>query len=269
MVIGRSKQTFMKKPIIIANWKMNLNLRAVERFFGHFSLSDADLAKVQVVLCPSFVFVERVRFLIGNRPLALGGQNVFWQERGAFTGEVGAEQLADSGCRYVIVGHSERRELFQETDTMVNGKIKAAIKYGLTPIVCLGESYQEKEAGQTKKVLEEKIRGCFNELRSFELRKLVIAYEPLWAISTSTDTSSGDLADDPESAQVVHKNIRRVVADLYDARLAETVPVIYGGSVTPENIAGFAGMADIDGVLVGGSSKEPEPFQKIIAAYLN
>jgi triosephosphate isomerase len=166
----------------------------------------------------------------------------------------------------VIVGHSERRNLFQETDTMVNQKIQMALKAGLRPIVCLGESFAEKEAGQTKKVIEEKLGACLEGLRSHELKKVIIAYEPIWAISTSPENPEG-VSDTPESAQVIHKFIKRMVATLTDEHTAAAIPVVYGGSVKPDTVQGLAAMDDISGVLVGGASQEADSFKKIIESF--
>ena len=246
---------------------MNLGSTDLQRFFSHFTLADEDLNKVQIIFCPSFVFIERVGSLINNRPMFLGAQNIFWEEKGAYTGEVSASQLSDLGCRYVIVGHSERRNLFNESDEIINKKIHLALEYKIVPIVCLGENYQEKESGRTKKVIEQKLITSLESLRSFELNKIIIAYEPIWAISTSPE-NPGNMSDSPEEAQVVHKFIRKLIGDMFDEHTAKSLSVIYGGSVNPENISGFAQMGDIDGVLVGGASKEADKFQKIIKAYL-
>jgi triosephosphate isomerase len=254
-----------KKPYIIANWKMNLDLSGVERFFSRFDMTESDLAKVNVVICPSFIFLEKTRFLIKEQPITVGGQNLSWEGRGAYTGEVSARQLVDVGCKYVIVGHSERRSLFNEDDAMVNKKIQIALQYGLRPIVCLGENYKEKEEGLTKKVVEEKVRNCLKGIDVMDMKKIIIAYEPIWAISTSSENRG--LADSPEGAQVVHKLIRKLVADMFDERIASATPINYGGSVTHKNVGGFAAMDDIDGVLVGGASKEADNFKKIISVY--
>ncbi len=255
-----------KKPHIIANWKMNLDLSGVERFFSRFDMTENDLAKVNMIVCPSFIFLEKVHSLIGNRAITVGGQDLFWEAQGAYTGEVSARQLVDVGCKYVIVGHSERRTLFNEDDALINKKIQIALQYGLRPIVCLGENYKEKEEGLTKKVVEEKVRDCLKEIDVMDMKKIMIAYEPIWAISTSSENRG--LADSPEGAQVVHKLIRKVVADMFDERIASSTPINYGGSVTDKNVGGFAAMDDIDGVLVGGASKESDNFKKIISVYL-
>lgn len=257
-----------RKPIIIANWKMNLSSSGLERFFSHFTIDDKDLDKVQTIFCPSFTLLSQVCSFISDRPLALGAQNVFWEERGAYTGEVSAQQLSDVGCQYVIVGHSERRRLFNEDDEMVNKKIQLVLKHKMIPVVCLGENFREKESGQTRKVIEQKLSVCLKDLRSFELKKIIISYEPIWAISTNPNNPD-KLADSPEEAQVIHKFIRKTVGNMFDEHTARAFTVIYGGSVNPENIEGFAKMNDIDGVLVGGASREADKFQKIVGAYLN
>lgn len=257
-----------KKPFIIANWKMNLDGRAVDRFFAHFQPTDSEMEAAQVVICPSFTAVTQVRQLIGGRPIGIGGQDISVHTRGAYTSEVSAEQLYSAGAQYVIVGHSERRYNFHETDEMVNQKVRLAVQFGLRPILCLGESSQEKEEGLTKKVVEQQMRQCLAEVRSHEARKVIIVYEPVWAISTSPDNPGG-VADSPESAQVVHRFMRKVVADLYDEHTAESVYIIYGGSVNPDNAAGFTRMDDIDGVLPGSASKEAASFQKIIQQVVN
>jgi triosephosphate isomerase len=246
---------------------MNLDRMGIERFFSRFSLDNAALEQCRVVVCPTYVYLEKVKAMIGDKELALGAQNIFSEEKGAYTGEVAARQLADAGCRYVILGHSERRRYFGENDQLVNSKIKLALKNNLFPVLCLGENYQEKEDGLTKKVIESSLRACLDGLNSFQVKKVIIAYEPVWAISTSPENVAG-VADSPEAAQVVHKFIKRVVADLADEHVAEAMTVIYGGSVTPENIQGFAAMDDINGVLVGGASQEADSFVKIINAFI-
>lgn len=256
-----------KKPYIIANWKMGLDKASVERFFSQLSLSAEELAGVKSVICPSFVFIPMVKSLISERPIGLGAQNLFWENLGAYTGEVSAKQLSDLGCQYVIIGHSERRRIFNEDDATINKKIRLALQHRLQPIVCLGENFEEKEAGLAKKVVEEKIRACFDDIPLVDLKKIIIAYEPAWAISTDPHNPHHE-SQSPEEAQVTHKYIRKIIADSADPDLAESMSIIYGGSVNPDNIAGFASMDDIDGVLVGSASQQPDSFQKLISAYL-
>ncbi|MDD5040308.1 MAG: triose-phosphate isomerase [Patescibacteria group bacterium] len=256
-----------RKPLVIANWKMNLDLSQVERFFQQFTVSDDVLKKLEVILCATLVHLERVQRLVGSRAIAVGAQNVFWEDRGAFTGEVSALQLADFGCRYVLVGHSERREHFQETDGVVGKKVRQALQRGITPVICLGESYEEKEAGDTKRVVQNHVRACLEGFEPRDIAKVAIAYEPVWAISTNVHNVDGK-ADSPKSAQVVHKLIRRLVAEIATSTIAEDIGILYGGSVTPETVGGFAAMDDIDGVLVGGASKEAASFQKIVMEFI-
>lgn len=247
---------------------MNLDLRQIKRFFSNFDISDIQTEKLNLIICPPIVFFEYVGQAIGDRPIEIGAQNIFWEEEGPYTGEISAHQLADAGCKYVIIGHSERRQLFNEDDALVNKKVKIALKNRLVPIVCLGENLEEKETGLTKKVIEQKIKKCFSDVRSFEMKKVIIAYEPMWAISTSQENPSGQ-ADSPEGAQVVHKLIRRVVENMFDPYTAKAVTIIYGGSVDAENVGGFAAMEDIQGVLVGSASRQPESFKKIIIPFIN
>ncbi len=243
-----------------------MDLGQVERFFSRLNLNDSAYESVDVVTCPSFPFLDRVQHFIDKRPIGFGAQNLYWENSGAFTGEVSGRQLADIGCQYVILGHSERREIFNEDDEVVNKKVQLALQNKLIPIICFGESYDEKEAGKTKHVVEKHARACLEGISSSDAKRIILAYEPLWAISTSADNEGK--ADSPESAQVVHKLIRKVVEELFDGRVAELVRIIYGGSVKPDNVGGFAAMDDIDGALVGGASKEAESFQKLVESFI-
>jgi len=253
-----------KNKYIIANWKMNFDFMNLKVFFNHFKFDDINPNK-KIIFAPSFVFIQATLDFIGANDACVAGQNIFWEPKGAYTGEVSAVQLADAGCKYVILGHSERREIFGETDEMINAKVKLALKYKLKPIICLGENFDEKEAGTTKKVIEQKLTACLQDISTGDMRYVLIAYEPVWAISTNVHNTGQ--ADTPESAQVVHKFIRKNLEVMYDGMVAEKTPVIYGGSVDPENVAGFSAMEDIDGVLVGGASKEAASFQKVINNY--
>jgi len=255
----------MKKNYIIANWKMNLDMMSLKIFFNHFKFDEIDTNKKKIIFSPSFVFIQKTIELIGSNDAQVAGQNLFWEPKGAFTGEISAKQLTDMGCEYVIVGHSERREIFKETDEMINIKIKVALQHKLKPILCLGENYEEKEQGLTKKIIERKLSICLNEIPAGEMRHVIIAYEPVWAICTNIHNTGQ--SDTPESAQVVHKFIRKNIAGLYNLVVAEKIPVIYGGSVNPDNVNGFSKMDDINGVLVGGASKEASSFQKLISNY--
>lgn len=253
-------------PYLIANWKMNLDGSSVDRFLRSFDWHDAAVAASQIIIAPSYVFIPRVRMALADTAVAVAGQDVHWEERGAFTGAVAARQLVDVGCRFVIIGHSERRAHFHDTDEDVNRKVHAAIRHRLRPIICFGESYAEKDAGQTKQVIRDRVTAALRDVRAADARTVLLAYEPLWAISTSTDVAE-PMADSPESAQVVHKLIRHAIAELYDTHVADSVRVLYGGSVDAHNVAGYAAMDDIDGVLVGGASTDPSSFMQVVKAY--
>lgn len=251
-----------RKSLAIANWKMNLSLPDIERFFDRFSFEDTP-PDVEILFCPSFIGIERTVALTDGKPALVGAQDVYIEEKGAFTGEVSIRQIVDAGCTHVIVGHSERRRLFSETDELVGEKVRIALQHRIAPVVCLGESYVEKEAGKTKQVVEQQVRTCLSNLRGSDAKKVIVAYEPVWAISTSPDNPGG-MADSPESAQVVHKLIRKVVEEMYGESVASVIQIAYGGSVDANNVATFTRMDDIDGVLVGSASKEAGSFKKII-----
>ena len=189
----------------------------------------------------------------------MGAQNCHWDDEGAYTGEVSAKMLSDLGCEYVIIGHSERRNLFRETDEIINMKLKQALKEGLTPILCVGESWQEREAGNTEKLLEEQLKKGLNGINKDSMAKVVIAYEPVWAIGSGKNAT-------PEQARQAHQYTRRVLKELYQAETAENILVIYGGSVNPENARELLTADEVDGALVGGASLIGDQFIKIIMA---
>ncbi|MBU0597490.1 triose-phosphate isomerase [Patescibacteria group bacterium] len=255
-----------QKPYIIANWKMNLDRLGIERFFSNFSPDEEVFTKLKVVICPSFPLLEFARSQAKEK-IAIGAQNFFWEAQGAFTGEVSARQLASMGIKYAILGHSDRRRIFNEDDELINKKIQLALQFKINPIICLGETFEEKEAGLTKKVIKEKVATCLRDVQPFDVKYIIISYEPIWAISTNP-RNIDDVADTPEEAQVMHKFIRKIIAELYNDSVAASLPIIYGGSVNPDNAGGFAKMDDIDGVLVGGASKEGPSFGKIIISFL-
>ncbi len=216
-----------------------------------------DFAKVDVVLCPVFTALSEVAEVLNETDIGLGAQDVYWLDEGAFTGEVSPVMLKDAGCRYVIIGHSERRQFFGETNETVNKKIKAALKHGLTPIICVGENLQEREANNTFKVIQNHIQGSLEGISSQDLLKTVIAYEPVWAIGTGKTAT-------PEQAQEVHKYIRDLLRKIYSDEAAESIRIQYGGSVKPENIAELIGKPDVDGALVGGASLKVDSFSAIV-----
>lgn len=217
-----------------------------------------DFARVEVVICPVFTALSEVAEVLNETDIGLGAQNVYWLDEGAFTGEVSAAMLKDAGCQYVIIGHSERRQFFGETNETVNKKIKASQKHGLTPIICVGENLQEREAGNTFKVIQDHLQGSLAEISAEEIIKTVIAYEPVWAIGTGR-TATGD------QAQEVHKYIRDLLRKMYGEEVAESMRIQYGGSVKPENIAELIAKPDVDGALVGGASLKVDSFSAIVS----
>jgi triosephosphate isomerase len=249
----------MRKPIIAGNWKMYKTIgQAIElanglkREFYKIEATDID-----IVLCPVYTCLSEVAEVIANSNIALGAQDVYWQDEGAFTGEISAPMLKDAGCAYVIIGHSERRQFFGETNDTVNKKIKAALKHGLLPIVCVGESLAEREANKTFEVLTDHVQNGLVGLTAEEAAKIVIAYEPVWAIGTGKTATSAQ-------AQEAHKYIRDLLAKFYNQELAAGIRIQYGGSVKPENIEEIMAQPDVDGALVGGASLKVESFSEII-----
>ena len=216
-----------------------------------------DFAAVDVVLCPAFTVLSEVAEVLTETGIGLGAQDVYWQDEGAFTGEVSALMLKDAGCQYVIIGHSERRQFFGETNETVNKKIKAALKFGLTPIVCVGENLQQREANNTFKVIEDHINNGLVDIGADDILKLVIAYEPVWAIGTGKTAT-------PEQAQEVHKFIRDLLKKKYGQNIADSIRIQYGGSVKPENITELMNKPDVDGALVGGASLKIDSFSAIV-----
>lgn len=219
----------------------------------------AGVEGVEMVLCPAFPALAVVAGALAGSGVALGAQNMHWEERGAFTGEVSPPMLVAAGCRYVIVGHSERRQYFGETDEDVNRKVKAALRHGLTPIVCVGEKLDEREAGRTQDVIAVQVRGGLDGLAPDEARHLIIAYEPVWAIGTGRNAR-------PEDAQEVNAFIRALLGDLFGPGVASGIRIQYGGSVTPANARDLLAQPDIDGALVGGASLDPAGFAAIVRA---
>jgi triosephosphate isomerase len=241
----------MRKPIIAGNWKMHMTIAEATVFVRTIRRGLNEIKGVDRVLCPPFTTLAAVKDLLAASDIGLGAQNMHWEEKGAFTGEV-SPRMVEELCQYVILGHSERRAYFGETDEGVNRKVKAALALGLTPIVCVGETEKEHDAGQTEQVVSGQVRDCLAGLSAHDVTQLVIAYEPVWAIGT------GKAATPAGAGSVIGLNIRGTIARLYDEATAQAVRVQYGGSVTPGNIAEFMAHADIDGALVGGASLKPD-----------
>ncbi len=247
----------MRTPIIAGNWKLfKTSSEALELVKGLAPLVK-DTKGVEVVVAPVFTVLSRVHDALAGSIVRLSAQDCYWEEEGAFTGEVSPKMLLDAGCSHVIIGHSERRQYFGETDATVNRKIKAAIAAGLTVLFCIGETLAEREAGTTFDVLKRQVQGGLEGVPESDLARVVIAYEPVWAIGT------GKTATD-QQAQEAHAFIRQEVAALYGQGAAGAMRILYGGSVKPENIAGLIGQPDIDGALVGGASLKADSFAAIV-----
>jgi triosephosphate isomerase len=250
-----------RRPIVAANWKMHLtHLEAIQTVQKlSYLLDQSDSERVEVVICPPFTALRTVETLIQSDrlPFGLGAQNVHWEPSGAFTGEVSASMLAALRVAYVIVGHSERRQLFGETDETVNRKVRAVTTAGMNPILCVGEALQERDVGATEDRVAGQIRAGLSGLGEDEATKIVIAYEPIWAIGTGRNAQ-------PADAGHVIAVIRSTLAELYGKRLADATRIQYGGSVKAGNIRDFMAHPDIDGALVGGASLDPEEFALIV-----
>lgn len=249
-----------RKPLMAGNWKSNLDhleaIQLVQQLAYHLEPNDYDATDIAVV--PPFTALRSIQTLIeGDRlPMALGAQNCHWEPAGAFTGEVSPPMLAKLKVSYVICGHSERRTLFGETDQIVNRKVRAVLAHEMTPILCVGESSEQRAAGEAEEVVSGQTRACLEGVTAEQAATMVIAYEPLWAIGTGKTATNDD-------AQSMCAQVRGVVGELYDGSVADEVRVQYGGSVKPGNIRDLMAQADIDGALVGGASLDPEDFAVI------
>ena len=251
-----------RRKIVAGNWKMNLDRTKARELTAAVAARRGEAAAVELVLCPPALYVETVGTALtaAKSDVGLGAQNVHEKPSGAYTGEVSPSMLVDLRCGYVILGHSERRTLCGETDAVVNAKTKAALAAGLTPIVCVGETLEEREAGRTAAVVTAQVQGSLAGLSAADLEKIVVAYEPVWAIGT------GKVAT-PAQAQEVHALIRSLLAGLSSPAVAAGVRIQYGGSVKPDNAADLAAQPDIDGALVGGASLKADDFLGIAKAF--
>lgn len=246
----------MRIPVIAGNWKLFKTIAESVALINEFKPLVANSNDVEIVVAPVFTALSRVSDAIAGSNIKLAAQNCFWEEEGAFTGEVAPKLLKDAGCSYVIIGHSERRQYFGETDVTVNKKTRAAIAAGLHSIVCVGETLSERESEQTYSVIETQITGSLAGLSTEAFTNVVIAYEPVWAIGT------GKTATDAQ-AQDVHAFIRQLIARLFNQSVADAVRILYGGSVKPDNVKGLMAQPDIDGALVGGASLKADSFSAI------
>lgn len=251
----------MRKPFIAGNWKMHKtvaeSVSLVEALEKELNGGDGALDDCDVAVCPPFVSLEAVHEALKGSHIGLGAQNMHWEEEGAFTGEVSPLMLAGL-CDYVIIGHSERRSIFGESDEWVNKKLHAAVAHGLKPIVCIGENLEQNEAGETEAFCGKQVRAAFEGITAEQAKLVTMAYEPIWAIGT------GVPAHGPDANEIVGRAVRGVLADLYDEDVAETIRIQYGGSVKPGNVVEFLSQPEIDGALVGGASLKAGDFVEIV-----
>jgi triosephosphate isomerase (TIM) len=247
----------MKKPFIAANWKMNTILSEATTLVNNLKDNLSNLEQKEVVLCPPFIYLPAVRNILKNSNIKIGAQNVYFQPKGAFTGEISTSMLKDIGCAYVIIGHSERRHIFMEDNELINKKIKAVLTADLLPIFCVGELLEERTNNATEKVIRSQIENGLDDIPVDKYNQLIIAYEPVWAIGTGKNAT-------PEQAQEIHSFIRKLMAHLSNDVIAREIPIIYGGSVNPDNIQLLMSGEDIDGALVGGASLSADSFTKIV-----
>jgi triosephosphate isomerase len=250
----------MRKKVIAGNWKMNNDLNGTISLISDIKkeLSGKNV-NADVIICPPFTNLETAFALLKNSSIKLGAQNVYFEESGAFTGEISPSMLKSIGCEYVILGHSERRTIFGENDQIINKKIKLAIKNGLKPIFCVGETLEEREKGITFKVIETQVRNGLEGLNESELINLIVAYEPVWAIGTGRNAT-------PQQAQEVHQFIRGLISKIYSQDFTDQLVIQYGGSVKADNAKELLSQPDIDGALVGGACLKADSFVKIIEA---
>lgn len=246
----------MRKPIIAGNWKMFKTAAEAVAFVEEVK-GKAEIAGVESVICAPFTALPALVEAARGTEIAIGAQNVHFEDNGAYTGEISGGMLKDTGVSYVIIGHSERRAYFAETDEIVNKKAHAAFRHGLVPIICVGEKLEEREAGETKQVCKVQTEGAFAGLSAEQAAAVVVAYEPIWAIGTGKSSTADD-------AQDVIGYIRSVIAGLYSEEVANAVRIQYGGSVKPNNVTEYLSQPDIDGALVGGASLEPASYIQLV-----
>ncbi len=251
----------MRKPFVAGNWKMNMDSHTSVELAKGVASGVANLAgdTVSVAVIPPFVYLMSVGQAVSSSGVAIGAQDIYFEEKGAFTGEISPGMLKDVGCTYVLCGHSERRHVLGESDAIVNKKVLAALGGGLLPILCVGELLEERDGGQTEQVVERQVNEGLAGLSAEKASAVTIAYEPVWAIGTGRTAT-------PQQAQEVHAFIRQLLAKMYDETLAAEMRILYGGSVKPDNAKELMDQADVDGSLVGGASLKVDDFVKIIEA---
>ena len=247
----------MRKKVIAGNWKMNKTTKEAIELANGLKRELYKVDDVEIIICPPFTTLDEVSEVVYESNIELGAQNMHWEDSGAFTGEVSGLMLKDLNCRFVILGHSERRQYFHESNEIVNKKITAALKIGLISIVCVGETLQEREKGKTFQVLTDHVTNSLKGLNADQMKNIYIAYEPVWAIGTGKTAT-------PEQAQEAHQFIRELIKKNHSAQIAEEIIILYGGSVKPGNTKELVFQKDIDGALVGGASLETKSFSEIV-----
>jgi triosephosphate isomerase len=247
----------MRRPVIAGNWKMYKTTAETRAWFTQFKPLVANSMHCDIVVCPPFTGLATAVDSARNSNVAVGAQNLHWEKEGAFTGEVSAGMLREAGCTYVIIGHSERRQFFHETDETVSRRLMAALEAGLIPIVCVGALRAARAAGKTEAVLATQFGGAFGALTAALFSRIIVAYEPVWAIGTGKTAT-------PEMAAEAHRTLRKLAEERFGPAQAQALRILYGGSVKPDNIKGLMAQPEIDGALVGGASLKPEGFAAIV-----
>ncbi len=250
----------MRKSFVAGNWKMNTDVNSGVKLAEGVVSGCNDLAgKIDIAVCPPFVYLQQVGKALQTSHIALGSQDIYFEQKGAFTGEISASMLKDVGCTYAICGHSERRHVIGETDDLINKKVQAAITGGILPIFCVGELLDERKANKTAEVVTRQMKKGLAGLTEEKMAAVTVAYEPVWAIGTG-------LTATPQQAQEVHALIRKLLAEMFDRKIADTIRIQYGGSVKPDNARELMNQEDVDGLLVGGASLKADDFVAIVKA---
>ena len=248
-----------RKKLIAANWKMHKTIGETGSFCEELKSSLPTLPECDILVCPPFLSVPAAVAVVADTDIAIGAQDLFYEEQGAYTGEVSGRMIVDTGATHVLVGHSERRHVIGESDAVVGRKLRAALDAGLTPVFCVGEKIEQREAGEAEPYVRAQMESALADLQADDFGRVVVAYEPVWAIGTGRTAT-------PDDADEMHRFVRRFVGDRFGAATAETVRILYGGSVKPDNAASLLGRDNIDGALIGGASLEVESFLAIAGA---
>ena len=247
----------MRKKIIAGNWKMNKTGAEAASFVRDLKIKTLNINKTEIIVCPPFTALAPVHEMLKESRIKMGAQNVHWEPDGAYTGEVSAEMIENAGCKYVIIGHSERRQYFGETNQSVNKKIRRTLTTSLLPIFCIGETLQQRQDGQTNEIVKKQLIEGLADLSSDQMKRIVLAYEPVWAIGTG-------LTATPEQAEEVHQFIRELIGERFNTQFAEVASILYGGSAKPDNIKELLSKQNIDGGLIGGASLKVDSFVAMI-----